>query len=267
MNTVPILPTVGNGLYFSVRGGGTPIMFVHPPLLTSANFTYQVDGLSEEYKVITFDIRGHGRSPASQQPLSYQLIADDMALLLDHLDIEQTFLCGYSTGGSIVLEFLLRHANRAQGGIIVSGMSEVKDRYNKNRISIARALTKTGGLPILGLSVSWSNSNSFKNFKNIFRETLKGDSKNIEQYYQASIEYNCTNQLETIEKPVLLVYGEGDKHFHTYAKLLHEKLPDNELKLIDEKHRIPTKAAKELNQFIREFIEGRDGNDHSLIKG
>ncbi|MEO2074037.1 MAG: alpha/beta hydrolase [Bacillus sp. (in: firmicutes)] len=263
-----ILSTGGSGIYFSVKGEGTPILFVHPPLLTSANFTHQVDGLSREFKVITFDIRGHGRSPSSEQPLTYQLIADDMMHLLDHLGFEQAFLCGYSTGGSIVLEFLLRHANRSQGGIIVSGMSEVRDRYNKNRIAIARTLTKLGGLPLLGFSVSWSNSNSLENFKNIYREALKGNSKNIEQYYQACLEYNCTNQLQTIDKPILLVYGEGDTHFHAYAKLLHERLPDNELKFIDEKHRIPTKSAEELNQLIREFIEAKKKvYGHSLING
>ncbi|WP_413300019.1 alpha/beta hydrolase [Bacillus sp. 1P10SD] len=260
-----ILTTVGNGLYYSEQGEGTSIIFVHPPLLTSANFAYQVEGLSREFKVITFDIRGHGRSPYSEQTLTYQLIADDMMHLLNRLGIEKTYLCGYSTGGAIILEFLLRHPNRALGGIIVSGMSEVGDSYNKRRISIARFLTKTGGLPILGLSVSWSNSDTIRNFKNIYREALKGNRKNIEQYYHACLEYNCTNQLHTIDKPVLLVYGEGDRHFQRYAKILHKKLPNNEVKFINEKHRIPTKSAAELNQFIREFIEDRQQN--SLIKG
>jgi pimeloyl-ACP methyl ester carboxylesterase len=262
-----ILTTVGNGLYYSEKGEGTSIIFVHPPLLTSANFTYQVEGLSREFKVVTFDIRGHGRSPYSEQTLTYQLIADDMVHLLNHLDIEKTYLCGYSTGGAIVLDFLLRHPNRALGGVIVSGMSEVRDSYNKRRISLARFLTKTGGLPILGLSVSWSNSDTISNFKKIYREALKGSKKNIEQYYHACLAYNCTNQLQTIDKPVLLVYGEGDRHFQPYAKLLHEKLPDNELKFINEKHRIPTKSAEELNQFIWEFINAKHVKQNSLIKG
>jgi pimeloyl-ACP methyl ester carboxylesterase len=257
---VPILYTVGSGLFYSVEGEGQSILFVHPPLLTSANFKYQVEGLSRKFKVITFDIRGHGRSPYSEEPITYRLIADDMKNLLDHLGIDKAFLCGYSTGGSIVLEFLLNHANRALGGIIISGMSEMQDENNKKRISIARMLTKTGAMPILGLSISWSNSNTIEIFKNIYREALRGNRRNIEQYYHSCLEYNCTNQLKTIDIPILLIYGEKDKKFHKYAKLLHEQLPDNELMFIDEKHQIPTKSAGELNHFIQEFILSKQIN-------
>jgi len=251
---MPILTTIGSGLFYTVQGEGTALLFVHPPLLTSANFTNQVAELSQKFKVITFDIRGHGRSPYSLQPITYQLIAEDMKQLLDHLGIEKAFLCGYSAGGSIVLEFLLTHANRALGGIIVSGMSEVRDSNNVKRISMARMLTKIGAVPLLGLSVSWSNSNTLQIFKNIYRESLKGNSRNIEQYYQYSLEYNCTNQLKTIDKPILLIFGEKDKNFHPYAVLLHKKLPNNELKFLHGKHQIPTKAAVELNQLIQKFI-------------
>jgi len=251
---VPILTTVGSGLFYTAHGEGTPILFIHPPLITSANFAYQVKELSKKFKVITFDIRGHGRSPYSKEPVTYRLIADDMKQLLDYLKIDKAFLCGYSTGGSIVLEFLLNHANRALGGIIVSGMSEIRDGYNEKRISVARLLSKTGAVSLLGLAVSWGNSNTIEIFKNMFREARKGDRRNIEQYYNSSLEYNCTNQLKNIDFPILLIFGEKDKSFHSYAKQLHENLPNNELKFIDQKHQIPTKSANELNQFIDRFI-------------
>jgi pimeloyl-ACP methyl ester carboxylesterase len=100
------------------------------------------------------------------------------------LNIPKAFLCGYSTGGSIVLEFLLTFPDRSLGGIVISGMSEVGDWYLKNRISLAVILSKAG-----------------------------------------------------------------------YANLLHEKLPCNKLEFLrNEKHQIPTKAAKELNQLINQYI-------------
>ncbi|MFJ5717469.1 alpha/beta fold hydrolase [Neobacillus sp. NPDC093127] len=251
---MPIVNTVSSSLFYSVQGEGTPILFIHPPLLTSANFIYQMKELSRYFKVITFDIRGHGRSAYSKEPITYQLIANDIKHLLNHLGIDKTFLCGYSTGGSIVLEFLLAYPNRALGGIIVSGMSEVRDGKNEARISIARILTKAGAMPLLGLSVAWSNSNTIEIFKNIYREALKSNSRNVEQYYHSCLKYNCTNKLKTIQSPVLLIYGEKDIKFHTYAKLLHEKLPNNELTFLHEKHQIPTKSADELNQLIQGFI-------------
>ncbi|MBS4211308.1 MULTISPECIES: alpha/beta fold hydrolase [Neobacillus] len=252
---MPIFEKEGIRLYYNVKGEGVPIVFIHPPLLTSANFKYQMDDLSKHYKVICFDIRGHGQSSYSEQPLTYRLIADDIRNLLDHLRISKAYLCGYSTGGSIVLEFLLTTPDRALCGIIVSGMSEVFDWYNEKRIVMARMLAKTGAKRLLALGISWGNSDSKETFKTMYHESLFGDTRNIAQYYNYSLEYNCTNQLHTIHHPILLIYGEKDKAFHKYAKILNEKLPHNELKFIKEKHQIPTKSASEFNQLIRGFIQ------------
>jgi len=245
----------GISLYYNVKGEGTPIIFIHPPLLTSANFRYQIDELSQKFKIITFDIRGHGRSSYSVQPITYPLIVEDMKRLLDHLKIPKAFLCGYSTGGSIVLEFLLTFPDRSLGGIVISGMSEVGDWYLKRRILLARSISKAGAGRLLASVISWGNSDTQETFRELLKEALKGDPKNIEQYYRYSLIYNCTHQLTRIDFPILLVYGTKDKSFHSYANLLHEKLPISDLKFLqNEKHQLPTKAAKEVNQLINEFI-------------
>ena len=250
-----MLDVDGISLYYNVKGEGTPIVFIHPPLLTSANFRYQIDELSQKFKVIIFDIRGHGRSSYSVQPITYPLIVEDIKRLLDHLKIPKAFLCGYSTGGSIGLEFLLTYPNRSIGGIIISGMSEVGNWYLKRRIFLARSILKAGAVRFLASVITWGNSDTKETFRELLKEGLKGDSRNIEQYYRYSLHYNCTNRLSMIELPILLVYGTEDKSFHGYANLLHEKLPYSELKFLpNEKHQLPTKAAKELNQLINQFI-------------
>jgi pimeloyl-ACP methyl ester carboxylesterase len=252
---MPMVDVDGVSMYYSVKGEGTPIVFIHPPLLTSANFRYQIDELSQKYKVITFDIRGHGRSSYSVQPITYPLIVEDIKRLLDHLSISKAFLCGYSTGGTIVLEFLLTFPDRSLGGIVISGMSEVGDWYLKNRISLAGILSKAGCFRFLASAVTWGNSNTKETFQELLKDALKGNARNIEQYYTYSLHYNCTKRLTSIDLPVLLVYGMKDKSFHWYANLLHEKLPCNKLEFLrNEKHQLPTKAAKELNQLINEYI-------------
>lgn len=252
---MPMLDVDGSSLYYIVKGEGVPIIFIHPPVLTCANFEYQIEELSKNFKVIAFDIRGHGRSQYSKQPITYPLIVEDMKRLLDYLGVQKVFLCGYSTGGSIVLEFLLTFAERALGGISIGGMSEVRDGYLKNKIALAVKLAKAGAVSFLALSISWGNANTHKLFKKMFKEARKGNAKNMEQYYRYSLHYNCTNQLFDIKLPVLLIYGKKDKSFYEHAKLLHEKLPYNDLKFIDNvKHQIPTKAEKTLNEMIKQFV-------------
>lgn len=250
-----MLDVEGSSLYYTVKGEGLPIVFIHPPVLTCMNFEYQIEELSQKFKVIAFDIRGNGRSQYSRQPITYPLIAQDIRRLLDHLEVEKAFICGYSTGSSVALEFLLTYAESAIGGILIGGMSEVRDGYLKNKISLGVKLAKAGAVSFLALSISWGNSNTHKLFRKMFKEARKGNAKNIEQYYRYSLQYNCTNQLRNIHLPVLLVYGKKDKLFFDHAKLLHGKLPCNELEFIDNvKHQIPTKAAKELNEMIKQFV-------------
>ncbi|USK73973.1 alpha/beta hydrolase [Peribacillus frigoritolerans] len=62
----------------------------------------------------------------------------------------------------------------------------------------------------------------------------------------------------SVNLPTLLIYGEKDKPMYRHAYLLHEKLPYTELRFIDHvNHQIPTKAANDLNESIKHFIQSR----------
>jgi pimeloyl-ACP methyl ester carboxylesterase len=253
---MPMMDGKGVSLYYHVKGNGTPIVFIHPPLLTSENFRYQIEELSQGFTVITFDIRGHGRSLYSNQSITYPLIVEDIKRLLDHLGIEKAFLCGYSTGASIALEFMLTYSDRALGSILVSGMSEASDFYLRNRISLAVKLANPRTFSFLTYAITWGNSDTKETFHKLYNESVKGDARNITQYYQYSLEYNCTSRLKNIELPILLVYGKKDKSFHRYANLLSDQLPCSVVKFLSkEKHQIPTKAAGKLNKLIQEFVQ------------
>ncbi|KOR89430.1 alpha/beta fold hydrolase [Paenibacillus solani] len=237
-------------------GKGTVILFIHPPVLTSLNFLYQIQGLSPHFRTIAFDIRGHGKSQPSKQAVTYPIIVEDIKQLIDQLNIEKIFLCGYSTGGSVVLEFLLSHPDRALGGIIIGGMSEVNEWRLRNKISLGAVFSKIGAVGTIAFSTALTQAKNISFFRELFNDAKKGNAKNAEQYYQYSLKYNCTSQLREIQLPVLLVYGEKDKHFHPYAKMLHQRLPMSELVFIKKvDHRIPTKAPGPLNDRIKQFVD------------
>lgn len=242
-------------IYYEVQGKGIPIIFIHPPLLTSINFKYQVEQLSKDFQTIIFDIRGHGNSSYSEESLTYPLISKDMVHILDHIKIDKAYLCGYSTGGSIALDFLINYPERSSGAILLGPMSEVNDWMLKNKISLAAMLSKHKLVTTLALAICYGNSNKKTTFRDLYQEAKKGNVKNIEQYYKYSLIYNCTTQLDNISHPVLLLYGEKDKQFHRYADLISKRLPNQELVFVkNAKHQLPTKWAVEINHLIKEFI-------------
>jgi pimeloyl-ACP methyl ester carboxylesterase len=249
----------GVQLHYHVKGRGTPIIFIHPPLLTRTNFAYQEAQLSSDFQVITFDVRGHGQSEPSKQPVTYSLIVEDMKQLLDHLGLKEAYVCGYSTGGSVALEAMLTYPERFPGAIIVSGMSEASTFVLRSEIRLARWFSTVKPLmSILSRAIAWGNADMGFTYKKMLKAAKQGHLPNIHQYYSCSSSYRCTDQLSRIKQPVLLVYGAKDKRFRKYARLLEQGLPQAVLRFIpDARHQLPTKEAAALNLLIRSWMRER----------
>jgi pimeloyl-ACP methyl ester carboxylesterase len=106
-------------IWYEERGDGRPLVFVHGGWSTSEAWRPQVDRFADSHRVITADLRGHGRTGATDaRRYSVEQFADDLEALLDHLDADDPVLCGLSLGSMVVQEFLSRHPDAASGAII-----------------------------------------------------------------------------------------------------------------------------------------------------
>ncbi|MGO4270667.1 alpha/beta fold hydrolase [Paenibacillus sp. TAF58] len=264
---MPLALMNGTKLYYEITGTGTPIVFIHPPLLTAQTFVYQREQLSDYFQVITFDIRGHGASKSSECTFSYALIVEDIRQLLDYLGIEKVFLCGYSTGGSLVLEALLTYPQRFLGGIVVSGMSELTDPYNKGRIWLAVQMAGSGlFMNLLKKAISFGNTDNAAAYRELYQSSVSDDAKIVKPYFEQSLTYNCTRRLRGIHHPILLIYGQKDRAFRRYANILHEELPHSSLYFIkDAKHQIPLKNPAKMNDLIRLWVDSLDDNQTQRV--
>jgi 3-oxoadipate enol-lactonase len=72
----------------------------------------QASALSQEFRVVRYDTRGHGQSSASEGPYTIDRLADDVIQLLDSLKLRQVYFCGLSMGGMIGMSLALRAADR-----------------------------------------------------------------------------------------------------------------------------------------------------------
>lgn len=245
----------GTLIHYHVHGRGTPIIFIHPPLLNRAVFRYQEVQLADTFQIITFDIRGHGFSPPTGAPLTYPLIVEDMKALLDHLNIRKAYVCGYSTGGSIALEMMLTYPERVRGSILLGGMSELSDWVVKAELALAVRLAKMNMKTTLALSIARGNGDLPETFHNLYYEAIRGDVRHWQQYYEESMKYNCTKQLGGIHHPVLLIYGSKDNRFRAHGNQLHRLLPNATLARIPEvAHNIPTKAPDAFHDLLTKWV-------------
>ncbi|GAB7054275.1 MULTISPECIES: alpha/beta fold hydrolase [Paenibacillus] len=252
---MPYADINGTRLYYQVKGQGVPILFLHPPLMTGLTFAYQQHQLADQFQVITFDIRGHGKSPYSRQSVTYSLIAEDIRQLMDELGIPKAYLCGYSTGGSIALEAMLNYPDRFLGAILVSTMSEVSTPVLKMQIWLASALTAARVKRLLAAAISAGNADSLQTYKQLYGSSMQGDIRNMYQYYRFSAKYNCTKRLKEVRAPILLLFGQKDKRFKRYVRILHRQLPVSSLYMLENaRHQLPTKEAQRMNDIIRTWV-------------
>lgn len=245
----------GATLHYHVHGRGTPIVFIHPPLLNRAVFRYQEVQLADPLQVITFDIRGHGFSPASEAPVTYELITEDIKTLLDYLNIRKAYLCGYSAGAGAAIHTMLTHPDRISGAVLVGAMAEPNRLAVRTQLSAASAMAKLGMKTSLALLVAGMNADMRETFHNLYYEAIRGDVRNWQQYFDASMKFNPMERLGRVEAPTLLVYGSRDGRFEDHAKALHERLPASTTALIpDVKHYMPTKGAGSFNDLVTKWV-------------
>ncbi|HEU4859342.1 MAG TPA: alpha/beta hydrolase, partial [Chitinophagaceae bacterium] len=89
----------GFKMYVEVYGQGKPLLFIHGNGGSINNFTKQIPYFSQKYKVIIADSRAQGKSADAADSLSYEMMADDYAALLDAMKIDSAFVVGWSDGG------------------------------------------------------------------------------------------------------------------------------------------------------------------------
>lgn len=100
----------GLRLFFHDWGTGDPIVFIHGGALNADSWEYQTVPLSEQgYRCIAADTRGCGRSDEPASGYAYDSLADDVADLLDHLDLTRATLVGHSMGAGTITRYLTRY--------------------------------------------------------------------------------------------------------------------------------------------------------------
>lgn len=111
---MPYALTNGITMYYEVRGEGPPVLLVGG-LGSDGHFWYrQTPALARRFQVITPDNRGAGRTDAPDEPYSMRTMADDLAGLLDGLNISAVHLVGASMGGFIAQDFALAYPGRVR---------------------------------------------------------------------------------------------------------------------------------------------------------
>lgn len=222
------MPTVSvedGQLWYDDRGEGRPIVFLHGAWMSGDAWKEQYDRFGDDYRVVRVDLRGHGRSGASdRRRYSVELFADDLERLVDHLGLAAPVVCGLSLGNIITQEYLDRHHPSVAAAILGGPARSLPP------VELPRSLKRLGPPPGMSTSLWLSGS------KATFRSMLRGirastggpwiaadpevrtraveaagevPREEFRKIYRALYRYDPPS-LSHVETPTLAIYGQGE---------------------------------------------------------
>ncbi len=148
----------GVRLWYEVSGDGEPVIQIHGAGFGHFNFAPATPELSKHFKVLDYDMRGYGQSDRPVQDYDMEVWADDVAGLLDALEIPEAHVHGTSMGGMIAIVFAGKYAQRTTSVVINCAAAKLGMAGRlifKNWIDLARMDPAGPGSRVLAELISW----------------------------------------------------------------------------------------------------------------
>ena len=268
----------GIKLCYEMAGEGEPLLLVHGFGSKKESWIAQFPILSKHFKVIRFDNRGAGKSDRPQGDYTMDIFADDIKGLLDFLGVEKTNIAGWSLGGMIVQNFILKYPKKVnkvilintnygfpdEGGPTVYKNMRLEEEKNKKIDHVKTWIdgTRTGyhmkfrKEMVANLSKKWYDLWSAQDM--IDMSIIDPPTANdIEMQAGALKTHDTFDRLKTIKSPTLILTASHDKLIpKSSMEEIHGQIPNSKLVIIDKAgHSSPLEKAPEVNQAILDFLK------------
>ncbi|UCC21188.1 MAG: alpha/beta hydrolase [Promethearchaeota archaeon] len=267
----------GIKICYEILGEGDPVLLVHGLGSKKESWIAQFKPLSEHFKVIRFDNRGAGKSDRPKGEYTMELFANDIASFIDYLKIDKTHIIGWSFGGMIVQNFVIKYPERVTKMVLINTNYGTPDEsgaetYKNMRIASLKAKQADPE------KAFWQSIRADYYIK--FRKQLEAEPtkkwyglwsaedlikesminpptiEDIEVQTSAVSTHHTLKRLHEIKNKSLLIASTHDRVMPvSVMEEMHERIPNSILKVIDKAgHGSPRSRAPEINKLIIDFL-------------
>jgi len=239
------------------------IIFIHGFPLNKTMWNYQVEALMGRFRVIAYDIRGHGDSDAGNDNFTIDLFATDLIQFMDGLKIEKASLCGLSMGGYIALNAIEHYPERFDALVLSDtncqpDSAEVKEKRMKAIHNILEnGVSNYADESIKNLFAQESFSTHEDEIISVKEMICNTSEESLGCTLLALAARNGTcNKLSGIDVPVLILVGEEDKITPPeVSTLMHEQIKDSTMYVIPHAaHLSNIEQPEEYNEQLMRFF-------------
>jgi pimeloyl-ACP methyl ester carboxylesterase len=264
------MPKVNVGdinIYYEIHGKGEPLVMICGMTGNVDGFFMHIPIFSREYRVVAFDPRGAGRTDAPDIPYTTEMMADDLAGLLDTIGIESAHILGTSMGGMIAQYFALRYPKRVRSLILAcTGFGPTHGVHTTDPEIIGalqhpKVLSPEENIKQT-LRLTMSQEFIDKNpglIKQMIVKSLKHPAPPQGQMRQAQAVTGTETyeRLPEIKAPTLVIHGSADRTLPVEnARILASRIPGAELVILEKMgHLFICEAFDESNRIMLDFLK------------
>jgi pimeloyl-ACP methyl ester carboxylesterase len=230
----------GFKMYYETYGKGEPLLIIHGNGGSINNFLYQIPYFAKNYQVIIADSRAQGKSADASDSLSYEMMTDDLNVLLDNLHLKECYVIGWSDGGINGLLLAIRHPDKVKK-LAVTGANLWPDTTAVDPFVYNYAM-----------KMNITMSDSLKKMKSP-NPKIKNELKLLHLLsYEPHIK---VEDLKKITCPTLVIGGDHDVILPKHTMLIAQSIPQSYLWIIPNSgHSTPVFKKDQFNQLVGDFF-------------
>ena len=249
-------------LYYEEAGAGPPLVLLHGLGASLEDWEGQVPEFSRQFRVITPDLRGFGRSARGHRGMSIAQLAQDVRGLLDHLGVREFDLVGYSMGGAVAQQIALDRSQTVRRLVIANSVPTFRPRTLRQRFEIVYRLAVMSLLGPRRLAEIAALRMFPEQPELRARSIARGIAYNTRAGYlgalRALTRWSALERLHELQMPVLVIGAEHDYFSRADLVQFAHALPHGRLHIVKGAHHgLPLEMPAQFNRRVLRFLAGR----------
>ncbi len=250
---MPSVRYLTRDLFFEDMGEGTPLIFIHPPGMGRVVFSKQ-HKLRRHFRLIMVDLSGHGDSISSENYASMDTYVEEIKAVLDSLHLSTCIVVGYSAGGIVAQKFACTYKDRVSSLILIGGYPKVTNPKLKMAHLIGMKLVRRHP-NLLTSIISKAHTDTKLDRSELTLHMKKANPDIWYHFYKQSLHFDGIKEVEKLDIPLLLIYGEKSDWINDQLKCYKNCYPKKVIIIPGATHQIPTRYHDSLNTILKGEVE------------